>query len=139
MLRSFSCRCSFSKCPAQCSGGRYPPRRPCRRPPKVSQTSIHRAYLFPGIPLWSFPNCLIFPALYARHIIWALQYVSEFLSTCSRTSLKGDSCCHRPCIPSCFSLAASANTFLAHALLIVKYFHSAHKLFTSEIFHNLPR
>ena len=41
-----------------CSGGRCPPRQPCRRPPEVSQTSN--------------PDFL---ALYARRIIWALQYV----------------------------------------------------------------
>ena len=76
---------------AQCSGGRCPPRQPCHGPLEASQRSIHRAFLNSSLKLSQSPD---FFALHARRIIWALQSLSAFLSTCFKTYLKRDSFCH---------------------------------------------
>ena len=111
-----------ARCPSQCSGGRCPPRQPCRQLPEVLHTSIPWTYFF------------FFPKFVSE------ASVPDDSFTCSKVSLKRSSCCHRPCVPSCFSFAASANTVLAHALLMVTYSHIPRRNCShSKIFHDLPR
>ena len=77
-----------------------------------------------GIHPYNLPSCLI--SLRNVHGASSKHYRS-CSCVCSNTSLKSDSICHSPCMPSCFSFSASVRTALSHVLLMAKRSHIPRK------------
>ena len=90
------------------------------------------------IPLYS-SQSPPFNARKARFIILRVQSVSLQHFTCSKYSLAGDSRCHRPCIPSCFSFSASSRNFFTFDLSQVLPTFLVCTGLSPCILHNLPR
>ena len=127
---------------------------PRRKPPHIhrnaliysneaKRTSIMRKRLLSCEPVTMLLIGLSPSSCWFRHKLQSInQTVTQSQRTCSSTlfttTLNGESRCHRPCIPSCTSFAASANTIFAHALLMVKYSHIPRiNCSFPKIFHNL--
>ena len=66
--------------------------------------------------------------------------MSALLFTRSRNSLAGDTCCHWPCVPSCFSFSASLSFCSLSLFSSEKYSHiPCINLSFPNILHSLPR
>ena len=80
------------------------------------------SFFFLHSPL-KYSHVLSLSAIYPFRETSELHPISSFLLASSWISLNGNSCHHRPCIPSCFSRAASSRILFVSALSRVKYSH----------------